>query len=45
MSDILNAAKSIENYIINFRRELHKDAEISGQEVKTQEKIMKNWTS
>ncbi len=40
MSMILDKTKSIEDYIINFRRSLHKDPEISGQEFKTQEKIM-----
>lgn len=41
MNDILNKAKSIEEYIINFRRDFHENPELSGQEVKTQEKIMK----
>lgn len=41
MSQTLDKAKSIENYIIRFRRSLHEDPEISGQEFKTQEKIMK----
>lgn len=41
MSNILDKAKSIEDYIINFRRDLHENPEISGQEFKTQEKIMK----
>lgn len=41
MSDILNKAKSIEEYIINFRRDLHENPELSGQEFKTQEKIMR----
>ncbi len=40
MSNILDKAKLIEDYIINFRRILHKDPEISGQEFKTQENIM-----
>ncbi len=41
MWNILNKAKSIENYIINFRRDLHENPEISEEEFKTQEKIMK----
>ncbi|HHU70855.1 MAG TPA: amidohydrolase [Clostridiales bacterium] len=41
MSDILVKAKAIEEYIINFRRVLHEEPELSGQEFKTQEKIMK----
>ena len=41
MTDILNKAKSIEEYIINFRRDLHEHPELSGQEFKTQEKIIK----
>jgi amidohydrolase len=42
MSNIIEKAKSIEEYIINFRRDLHKNPELSGQEFKTQEKIMKD---
>ncbi|AWK52485.1 amidohydrolase [Clostridium beijerinckii] len=41
MSNILDKAKEIEDYVINFRRDLHKNPELSGQEFKTQEKIMK----
>ncbi|MBL4934801.1 amidohydrolase [Clostridium sp. YIM B02515] len=41
MSNILDKAKEIEEYIINFRRDLHENPELSGQEFKTQEKIMK----
>lgn len=41
MSEILDKAKSIENYIISFRRSLHEDPELSGHEFKTQEKVMK----
>nr|WP_206199056.1 M20/M25/M40 family metallo-hydrolase [Thermoanaerobacterium sp. PSU-2] len=41
MSNILDKAKSIEDYIISFRRSLHEEPELSGQEFKTQEKIMK----
>ena len=40
MSNILDKAKSIEEYIINFRRDLHENPELSGQEFRTQEKIM-----
>ncbi len=38
---MLNKAKSIEDYVINFRRDLHENPELSGQEFKTQEKLMK----
>lgn len=41
MSNILDKAKSIEEYIINFRRDLHENPELSGQEFKTQEKIIR----
>jgi amidohydrolase len=41
MSNMLDKAKSIEDYIINFRRNLHEEPELSGQEFKTQKKIMK----
>ena len=41
MLNILDKAKEIENYIINFRRDLHENPELSGQEFKTQKKIMK----
>lgn len=41
MSVILDKAKLIEDYIISFRRSLHEYPELSGQEFKTQEKIMK----
>ena len=41
MSNILDKAKAIEEYIINFRRDLHENPELSSQEFKTQEKIMK----
>lgn len=40
MSVILDKAKSIEDYIINFRRDLHEYPELSGQEFQTQQKIM-----
>ncbi|MBL4932784.1 amidohydrolase [Clostridium paridis] len=41
MSNILDKAKLNEDYIINFRRDLHENPELSGQEFKTQKKIMK----
>lgn len=41
MSNILEKAKSIEEYIITFRRNLHENPELSGQEFNTQEKIMR----
>lgn len=31
MLNILDKAKEIENYIINFRRDLHENPELSGQ--------------
>lgn len=40
MSEILEKAKSIEDYIINFRRDLHKNPELSGEEYETQAKII-----
>lgn len=39
MSDILQRAKQIEADIIAFRRELHRQPELSGQEFETQKKI------
>lgn len=41
MSEMLDKAKEIEEYIISFRRDLHENPELSGQEFKTQEKIIK----
>ena len=41
MLNMLDKAKAIEEYIIKLRRELHQYPELSGQEFKTQEKIMK----
>lgn len=41
MKSALEKAKSIEEYIINFRRDLHENPELSGKEFKTQEKLMK----
>ena len=41
MSNILDKARAIKDYIISFRRNLHQEPELSGQEFKTQEKIMK----
>ena len=40
MSDTLEKARSIEAYVVNFRRSLHREPELSGQEFKTQEKII-----
>jgi amidohydrolase len=40
MSEVLDKAKSIEEYMIGFRRILHENPELSGEEFKTQEKIM-----
>lgn len=36
----LDMAKAIEDYIIDFRRDLHQYPELSGQEYRTQEKII-----
>lgn len=36
----LDMAKAIEDYIIDFRRGLHQYPELSGQEYRTQEKII-----
>ncbi len=41
MSNVLDKAKSLEEYIIQFRRELHEHPELSGQEYMTQKKIMR----
>lgn len=41
MLEMLDKAREIEEYIINFRRDLHENPELSGQEFKTQEKIIK----
>lgn len=41
MSDMLSKAKSIQDYIIGFRRELHENPELSGQEVETQKRIIR----
>jgi len=38
--NILNRVKTIEDYIINIRRELHQHPELSGREYKTQQKII-----
>ena len=40
MSDMLKAAKAIEDYIISFRRDIHAHPELSGQEYRTQQRIM-----
>ncbi len=41
MSKLLDKVKLIEDYIVNFRRDLHENPELSGEEFKTQEKIIK----
>lgn len=41
MENIMDKAKQVEEYIIAIRRDLHENPELSGQEIKTQEKIMK----
>lgn len=38
---VLEKSKSLEDYIIAFRRELHQEPELSGKEYKTQEKIIR----
>ncbi len=40
MSNMLDRAKLIEDYVIAFRRDLHENPELSGEEYRTQEKIM-----
>jgi amidohydrolase len=40
MSEILKAAKSIEEYIVEFRRDIHAHPELSEQEFRTQKRIM-----
>lgn len=40
MEKILEKAESIENYIIDVRRDFHQHPELSGAEFKTQQKIM-----
>lgn len=40
MISVLDRVKKVEEYIINFRRLLHEEPELSGKEVKTQEKII-----
>ena len=39
-SKILEVVKNIEDYIVSFRRDLHENPELSGQEVRTQRRIM-----
>lgn len=41
MSNMLEKAKKIEDYVISFRRVLHENPELSGQEFETQKRIMK----
>ena len=40
MDDMLREAKRIEGYMIQFRRDLHENPELSGEEYRTQGKIM-----
>lgn len=40
MNEIMEKAKAVEDFVISFRRELHRHPELSGQEVETQKKIM-----
>lgn len=41
MPDMLNKAKSVEDFVIQIRRDFHEYPELSGLEFKTQEKIIK----
>lgn len=41
ISDTLKKAVEIEDYVVSFRRDLHKHPELSGEEVETQKKIIK----
>lgn len=41
MGNILDRALEIEDEVIRFRRELHEDPELSGEEFRTQEKIIR----
>lgn len=38
---MLEKVKNYEEYMIGFRREMHKNPELSGQEFETQKRIMK----
>ncbi|OHW62715.1 putative hydrolase YxeP [Andreesenia angusta] len=40
MSNMLEKAKQIEEYVISFRRDLHRHPELSNKEFRTQERIM-----
>src|SRR3712207_3821407 len=40
MTEILNKAKTVEDYVIQLRRELHKYPELSGQEFETQKRVI-----
>ena len=40
MPNILDKSKGIEDYIVSFRREMHENPELSGQEVRTQARII-----
>lgn len=41
MENMLEKARTVEEYVVAFRRDLHEHPELSGQEVETQKKIMK----
>lgn len=41
MSNMLEKAKLVEDYVVKLRRHFHENPELSGQEFKTQERIMK----
>ena len=43
MDDMLREAKRIEEYLIQFRRDLHENPELSGEEYRTQEKSWSSW--
>lgn len=40
MADIFDKAKAVEDYVIDFRRDLHMHPELSGVEFRTQQRIM-----
>lgn len=40
MMNILDKAKALDRYIVEFRRDLHRNPELSGKEVRTQERLM-----
>lgn len=43
MDDMLREAKRMEEYLIQFRRDLHENPELSGKEYRTQEKSWSSW--